>query len=109
MKLTIKVKLLSTTQQKQSLLKTMEVFNSACDYISQVAFKEKKFSQVPLHRLTYHVVRKQFGLSAQFVIRALGKVAESYKVDKKVIHKFKKYSAIVYDQRLLSFKSLDLC
>jgi IS605 OrfB family transposase len=109
MKLTVKVKLLPDTKQTQSLLKTMEIFNSACDYISNVAFKEKKFSQVPLHRLTYHAVREKFKLSAQLVVRCIDKVSQSYKVDKKVVHKFKKYSAIVYDQRILSFKSLDLC
>ncbi|HEX3036594.1 MAG TPA: transposase, partial [Thermodesulfobacteriota bacterium] len=109
MKLTLKVKLLPIETQKQSLLKTMETFNSACDYISKVAFENKKFSQVPLHKLTYRAVREKFGLSAQFVVRAIDKVSQSYKVDKKVVHKFKKYSAIVYDQRLLSFKALDLC
>jgi putative transposase len=108
MKLTVKIKLLPDAKQKQSLLKTMQVFNSACDYISKVAFKENKFSQVPLHRLTYRDIRERFNLPSQLCIRAIDKVAQSYKVEKKTMHKFKKYSAVVYDQRVLSFKGLTL-
>lgn len=107
MKLTVKVKLLPTEEQKASLVKTIEVFNKACNYISQIAFKEKRFGQVILHRLCYRDVREKFGLSAQMTVRAIGKVAESYRINKKRLHVFKKHSALVYDQRILSFKGLD--
>lgn len=107
MKLTVKVKLLPTKEQKDSLVKTMEVFNEACNYVSTVARKEKQFGQVGLHHLCYAFVRKEYGLSAQLTVRAIGKVSESYRAEKKRLHVFKKHSAVVYDQRILSFKGLD--
>lgn len=107
MKLTVKVKLLPTPEQKASLVKTIEVFNEACNYISKIAFEKKTFGQVGLHKLVYYDVRDKFNLSAQMVIRSIGKVSESYRIEKKTLHTFKKYSALVYDQRILSFKGLD--
>ncbi len=108
MKLTVKVKLISTSEQDLSLLKTMEAFNEACNYASEIAFTQKTFGQIGIHKLYYRTIRDNFGLSAQLSIRAIGKVSESYKTDKKVQHGFKPHSAIVYDQRILSFKGLDL-
>lgn len=107
MKLTVKVKLLPTPEQKASLVKTIEIFNEACNYISQIAFENKKFGQVGLHKLVYYPVREKFKLSAQLTVRAIGKVSESYRIEKKTLHIFKKHSALVYDQRILSFKGLD--
>lgn len=109
MKLTIKAKLLTIPEQYQSLKKTMEVFNNTCNYISQRAFKTKTFNQIKLHHLTYREARDKFPeLSSQFIVRAIAKVSDSYVAEKKRFHKFKKYSAVVYDQRLLSFKRLSI-
>lgn len=107
MKLTVKVKLIPPPEQKISLVKTIEVFNEACNYISCIAFKEKKFGHVGLHKLVYYDVREKFGLSAQLVVRSIGKVSESYRAEKKKLHVFDKHSALVYDQRILSFRGLD--
>lgn len=107
MKLTVKVKLLPTPEQEASLVKTIEVFNEACNYISQIAFEKKTFGQVGLHKLVYYNVREKFKLSAQLTVRAIGKVSESYRSEKKTLHRFKIHSALVYDQRILSFKGLD--
>jgi len=107
MDLTIKVKLLPSQEQKNSLLKTMAVFNKACDYISQTAYKNGNFHKFALQQFCYKTIRKRFGLSAQLTVRAIGKVCESYKVERERLHRFKKDSAIVYDQRILSFKNLE--
>ena len=40
-------------------------------------------------------------------IRAISKVVESYGVDRRHIHTFDPRGAIVYDQRIMSFKGLD--
>ena len=103
----MKLKLITTETQKQALLDTMQCFNSACDYISDIAFENKVFGQVNLHRLTYYDVRENFGLGAQMTVRAIGKVVESYKVEKKHKHTFKPFGAIVYDSRILKFKFPD--
>ena len=109
MKLTIKAKLLTKQEQHQSLKKTMEVFNATCNHISQRTFETKTFNQVKLHHLIYREARDKFPeLSSQFIIRAIAKVSDSYVAEKKRLHKFKKYSAVVYDQRLLSFKRLSI-
>jgi IS605 OrfB family transposase len=107
MKLSMKLKLITNETQKQALLDTMQRFNSACDYISDVAFENKAFGQIKLHHLTYYDVRDKFGLGAQMTVRAIGKVVESYKVEKKHKHTFKPFGAIVYDSRILNFKYPD--
>ncbi len=85
----------------------MERFNAACDYISQIAFTERKFGQVGLHKLCYYAVREQFGLSSQMAVRAIGKVVEAYKLDKKTERTFKPLGAIAYDQRNLAWRGLE--
>ena len=107
MKLSMKLKLITTDYQNQVLLDTMQRFNSACDYISDIAYNNKVFGQVNLHHLTYYDIRDKFGLGAQMTVRAIGKVVESYKIEKKYKHTFKPFGAIVYDSRILKFKFPD--
>lgn len=107
MLLTLKVKLLTDSEQHLQLLDTMRIFNDACNFISRLAFEEKIFNKVKLQQKCYYEVREKFSLSAQFVIRAISKVTESYKANKKTVHTFKPTGAIIYDQRLLSFKGLE--
>lgn len=101
------VKLDATHEQFSSLLKTMEHFNKACNYISKLAFENHTSSSVKLHHLAYYQIRSEFGLSAQMTVRCVGKVADSYKTDKKHLHEFKPHSAMVYDSRILAFKGMD--
>jgi len=42
------------------------------------------------------------------VVRAIGKVADSYRAEKKSLHTFKDTGAMVFDDRILSFKGLEL-
>jgi len=107
MLLTVKTKLITTEEQMSSLLETMEKFNEACDYISEFAYKNRVFGKIIIQKNIYYIVREQFGLSAQMAIRAIGKVTESYKVDKSCMHIFDKHGAIVYDPRILTFKTAD--
>jgi len=101
------VKLAPTLEQHEALLKTMERFNEACNYISNLAFERYTASQVKLHRLAYRYLREHYGLSAQMAVRVVGKVVECYRRDKSKIHTFKPHGAIVYDQRILSWKRAD--
>lgn len=68
----------------------MYQFNTACNWISDYAFKKQVFSKVKLQKAIYYELRDKFKLQAQFAIRAISRVADSYKVDKKVQHFFKK-------------------
>lgn len=107
MLLTTSIKLVANQDQKRQLLKTMYKFNSACDWVSQYAFANKCFGKLRLHKAIYYELREKFDLPSQFAIRVIGRVADSYKLNKKVQHKFNKSSSAEYDQRLLSWTALD--
>jgi putative transposase len=107
MNLTMQVKLLPSPEQATSLLATMERFNAACDALAVVAFKHRCGNKVELQKLAYADIRQDFGLSAQMTIRAIAKVCEVYKRDKSIQPTFRPHGAIVYDQRILSWKGPD--
>ncbi|MDG6245033.1 MAG: transposase [Methanolobus sp.] len=107
MLLTIKMKMYPNEHQGKALLETMERFNEACNFISKTAWDTHTFGKIGLQKIVYYDVREKYNLSAQMVVRAIGKVAESYRVDKTCYHEFKKHGAIVYDQRILTFKTSD--
>ena len=106
MQLTVKIKLLPDASQKDALLRTFEAFNAAATHAAKVGFDGKVFSQPSIHKLCYLNLRKQYGLGAQLAVRAIGKAVECFKRDKKKCPTFKDRSAIVYDQRIMSFKGL---
>jgi hypothetical protein len=103
MRLTAAIQLLPTPQQATALKRTLETANAACDCISQVAWKTRTFRQFPIHRLTYQAVRETFGLAAQLTVRCIAKVADAYKLDRKVQRTFQPHGAIPYDDRILSY------
>jgi len=107
MNLTLKVKLCPDKTQFDSLLRTMERFNDACNFVSDVAFEHRMANKIELQKLIYREVRDKFGLSAQLTVRAIAKVVEVYKRDKNVQPKFKPHGAIVYDQRIMGWKGVD--
>lgn len=103
MKLIAQLKLSPTPEQSGALLRTLEAANAACNYISEVAWSERTFGKFALQKLCYEQVREQFGLSAQVTIRALAKVGDAYKLDKRTKRTFRPHAAIAYDDRILSF------
>jgi IS605 OrfB family transposase len=107
MHLTMQVRLLPSAEQSASLLATVERFNAACDALACVAFASQCANKVELQKLAYADIRRDFGLSAQMTIRAIAKVCEVYKRDKSIKPSFRPHGAIVYDQRILSWKRLD--
>jgi putative transposase len=107
MKLTMQLKLLPTIEQSASLLATMERFNAACDALAAIAFASNCANKVELQKICYYDIRRDFGLSAQMTIRAISKVIEVYKRDKSIQPTFRPYGAIVYDERILSWKGSD--
>ena len=103
MKLIAQLKLQPTLPQAAMLKRTLEASNAACNYLSTVAWETRTFSKFALQRLCYKQVREQFGLAAQMTIRALAKVADAYKPDKRTPRAFRPHAAIAYDDRILSF------
>ncbi|WP_432204706.1 RNA-guided endonuclease InsQ/TnpB family protein [Cetobacterium somerae] len=106
--LTSKIKLIPNRTQYNQLKETMKIFNLACNKISEIAFDEKCFSKVKIQQICYYQIKDEFLLSSQMVIRAIAKVCESYKVNKDSLHTFKETGAVVYDQRNLSFKGIEI-
>lgn len=107
MKLTMQLKLLPTAEQADAMLRTMERFNAACDELAVVAFANRCANKVELQKLAYHAIRRDFGLGAQMTVRAIAKVVEVYKRDRDIQPRFRPHGAIVYDQRILSWKGSD--
>jgi len=107
MKLTLLVKLAPDEQQHELLKRTMERFNEACNDIADVAHQNKLANKWALHRLVYYRIREQYGLSAQMTVRAISKVVEAYKRDKSIKPRFRPHGAMVYDERILSWKGLE--
>lgn len=113
MQLSIKIKLIPSQEQRDILLKTIEAYNEACNFVSQIAFENRTASVVKIHHICYYDIRKKFNLSSQMAVRVVGKVADAYKIARskklnlKQPHKFAKYGAVIYDQRIISWKGLE--
>jgi putative transposase len=105
MKLTAKIKLNPTEDQRGMLYQTLTTANAACDRISAVAWEMQKFSRRAVHDATYYDVREEFGLSAQVAVRCIGKVVDAYKRFKGKQRKFKKLGAVPYDSRILTYNT----
>jgi len=103
-KLTLKIKLLPTDEQADLLLDTMKQANTVCNAISDVAWQEKIFNNFKLHHKVYHSYKATFNLSSQMLIRQIAKVADAYKLDKKVKRQFKPLGGIAYDSRIMTYK-----
>jgi len=104
---TLMVKLAPSQAQHADLLETVHQFNHACNYISEVAFEHRCANKIALQKIVYYDVREKFDLSAQMAVRAISKAVEAYKRDKSIKPTFKPEGAMVYDQRILSWKRAD--
>ena len=105
MKLTAKVKLVTTKEQAELLTRTLRMANEACNHISGIAWDNQTFAQFRLHGLAYYDTGAAFpDLGSQVVVRCEAKVADAYKLDKKVRREFHPLGAIAYDARILTWK-----
>lgn len=101
------LKLIPAPEQHAALLETMRVFNTACNHVTQVAFEQHSANKFELQKLVYGTLRSAYGLPAQLAIRAISKAAEAYKRDKDIQPTFRSEGSIVFDPRVMSFKSLN--
>jgi len=106
MKQTMLLKLAPTIEQHQALLDTVHTFNTACNYIAEQAYDAKVANKFELQKMTYGTLRTTCHLPAQLAIRAISKATDSYKRDKSIKPTFRPEGAIVYDERVMSFKGL---
>lgn len=94
---TIALTLKPTDTERAALVALRSAFADACNAISATAWEEQTFRLVPLHHLVYRDVRSRFGLPAQYAVRAIGGVVNSYKVDKGRQHVFRRNGAVALD------------
>lgn len=106
MKQTMLLKLVPTKDQYQALLEVMRMFNKAANYVASVAFAEKTANKFALQKVVYGELRTTYKLPSQLAIRCISKVSEAYKRDKSIQPTFRPEGAIIYDQRVMSFKGL---
>ncbi len=102
--MTTQVKLQLTDTQASSLVSTLKIANTACNYISSIAWNTRTFGKFQLQKLVYREVRDRFPLTAQMVIRCIAKVTDAYKLDRNTKRTFKSLGSIAYDARILSWK-----
>jgi IS605 OrfB family transposase len=107
MKQVLVVNLAPTPAQSAALLRTLATFNAACNDIAGTAFEQRLANKVELQKLVYDDIRQRFGLSAQMCIRAIAKVAETYKWDREKRPAFRAHGALPDDEHILSFPRVD--
>ncbi|MCI0389594.1 MAG: transposase [Acidobacteria bacterium] len=107
MKLTLQTQLFPDQEQAKKLVATMEAFNAAANWLAGEAFNLQSANKVKLQQLYYQELRKRFGLSAQMAVRCIAQVCEAFSRDRSKRPHFRKDASMPYDQRLMSFKSVD--
>jgi predicted transposase len=107
MKLVANIQLKPTPEQTKSLRDTLERCNAACNEISKRGLDAGKIRKFDLQNLLYHSIRKEFDLTAQAVIRCIGKVADAYTAQKankrEGLVRFRKLAAQPYDDHIFRF------
>ena len=103
LKLTAQVKLIATPEQADALKRTMQAANTVCDSISTWAWENQTFGQYPIHKGQYAVQRAESGLTAQVIVRCIGKVADAYKLNRRTQRTFQPTGAIAFDDRILTW------
>ncbi|MCW3041857.1 MAG: Transposase, OrfB family [Actinobacteria bacterium] len=101
--LVAQIQVLPTPGQAPLLEATLRRANAAAGVLSGVAWERRSFGRRALQKAAYHQVRESSGLSAQVVIRLIAKVADAYRLDKKVRREFAPLGAIAYDARILRY------
>jgi putative transposase len=96
---TVTCKLRVNEETAAALAETMTRFNAVCNRLSEIAWSTKTFRAHDLQRAAYHSIRAETKLPAQLTIRAIAKVADSYKTDRSIRHVFGPRAAVVYDAR----------
>lgn len=104
---TLKIKIITNDFQHRALMSTMRMFNQICNEISEIAFTNKEYRPFQLHKIVYNDFKNTYSdYSSQLIIRAINCVSLSYKMKGEKRNKptgFKKTSAVVYDERVISF------
>jgi putative transposase len=103
MKLIVRLKLQTTSDDHAALLATLGRANEAANVVSEHAWQSSTFGQYALQKALYHDIKARFELTAQLVVRLIAKVADAYKLDRKRSRGFRRHGSIAYDDRILKY------
>jgi putative transposase len=107
MKLTVQAQLFPDAEAEPKLKALVEAFNGAANWVAGACFQRKTADIYEARSFAYREVRERFGLSSQMAQLAIKDVCDAYKRDKTICPGFDSHAAIVYDQRVMSFKGID--
>ena len=68
-----------------------------------MAWDKQVFGQFQIHKFAYRHIRETTNLGAQMVVRAIRKVADSYKLDRQTRRKYSWKGGFPYDNRILKW------
>ena len=91
-----------TKDQRKSLLLTLERFAAASNDVLAVSNQNNVRAQFSLHKLCYYRIKEQYGLTSNYAVRAIARVAASFGKGKKTPTQFEPTSADL-DNSLLRF------
>ena len=97
--ITVAAKLEATDRQRACLIETIKSFNAAATFAAETGLTHGVFTQASIHKVCYKEIRKQFGLTAQLAVRAIGKAVAFFSRHRKM-PRFKSLSA-TYDCRVM--------
>jgi putative transposase len=78
LKKTVKSKLQVNTKEKAILIATLERFAVACNQILETANETGKRRAYDLHHQCYYKIKEHTGLTSNYVVRAIARVAQSF-------------------------------
>jgi putative transposase len=105
LKLTVPIRLVTDPTQSKILHDTILEANRVSNLVASMAWEQQTLGKIALQKLVYHQLRDQTTLSSQMLIHAIHKVADAYRINKKVIPEFRPTGAIAYDARILTLRN----
>src|SRR5574343_151703 len=85
---TVKCKLSPTNQEAESLSRTLNRFADACNLALKAAIEHDKRRAYDIHHLCYHNIKATTSLTANYGVRAIARVAQSFGKRKRPPQKF---------------------
>lgn len=99
---TVKCKLNPTSEERTAILQTLDGFALACNLALEVAVANKVHRAFDIHHLCYHQIKDETKLTANHVVRAIARVAQSFGKGKRPPKEFKPTS-LDLDRDLFTF------
>ncbi|MDQ3748011.1 MAG: hypothetical protein M3367_03185 [Acidobacteriota bacterium] len=85
----VKCKLNPTPDEREAILQTLDAFALACNLALEVALANKVHRAYDIHHLCYHPIKDETKLTANHVVRAIARVAQSFGKGKRLPKEFR--------------------